>query len=632
MSVRPQLAIAFVLFAGHGHASMDRGSPQGHKPLATAGFNDNQLAAGKLSGKVLSLTLHARLTNWFPNGDRRSGPIVVAAFSGDSGSPTIPGPLIRVRAGTRVRLRVVNHLPAGMPLVMHGLQRRPAATPDTLRIKSGGSREIEFDPGAPGTYFYWGATSDTTTIEGRSDIDSQLDGALIVDPGDGPITPDRIFVLGVYFHLRDSTNLDLGTDKFVAVVNGRSWPLTERFDLATGDTVHWRWINPTVDNHPMHLHGFFYRVDARGAELADTAYSPEQKRMVVTHRLDPGSTMAMTWSPTTPGNWLMHCHIHGHTVADPQDGLNPPAASAHGSHTDAMAQMDDMAGLLLGIRVLAPSMTAAYATPAPSARRRLRLAVGPAVLRPDGMHVRVGLSDPSRPVPDIGTPGPPIVLARGEPAEITVVNGLDQPTAIHWHGLELESYYDGVAGWSGAAQRFAPQIAPGDSFVARMTPPRAGTFIYHAHNLATKQVGFGLLGPLIVMEPGEQFDPSREIVWMVSGEDVGETGFLRLNGTRWPQPITVDSGRTYHVRIINITENNTGDVALLDGEAPVEWTPLAKDAAPLPAMYQATTPAKVRTSVGETYDFEWRPELRRTLRLEVRNGGDLMAVQLVEVR
>src|SRR5262249_28232408 len=187
---------------------------------------------------------------------------------------------------------------------------------------------------------------------------------------------------------------------------------------------------------PMHLHGFFYRVDAKGTELADTVYSLQQKRMVVTHRLDPGSTMAMTWSPTTPGNWLMHCHIHGHTVADPQDGLNPPAASAHGSHTDAMAQMDDMAGLLLGIRVLAPSMTAAYATPAPSARRRLRLAVGPAVLRPDGMHVRVGLTDPSRPVPDIGTPGPPIVLARGEPAEITVVNGLDRSEE---HTSELQS-------------------------------------------------------------------------------------------------------------------------------------------------------------------------------------------------
>src|SRR5262249_10133618 len=147
-----------------------------------------------------------------------------------------------------------------------------------------------------------------------------------------------------------------------------------------------------------------------------------------------------------------------------------------------------------------------------------------------------------------------------------------------------------------------------------------------------KQVGFGLVGPLIIMEPGEQFDPAREIVWMVSGEDVGETGFLRLNGTRWPKPITVASGRAYHVRIINITENNTGDVALLDGEARVEWTPLAKDAAPLPAMYRATAPAKVRTSVGETYDFEWRPERRGTLRLEVRNGGDLMTVQLVEVR
>ena len=140
------------------------------------------------------------------------------------------------------------------------------------------------------------------------------------------------------------------------------------------------------------------------------------------------------------------------------------------------------------------------------------------------------------------------------------------------------------------------------------------------------------MGPLIVVEPGERFDASREIVWIIGGQDVDENGFLRLNGTRWPAPMAVESGRTYRVRIINITENNTGDLALLEGETPVEWTAVAKDGAPVVAAYRVPSPARVRTSVGETYDFAWTPGPPGLLQLEVRNGGQLMTERKVEVR
>ena len=69
-------------------------------------------------------------------------------------------------------------------------------------------------------------------------------------------------------------------------------------------------------------------------------------------------------------------------------------------------------------------------------------------------------------------PGPTLVLRRGEPVEITLVNRLTEATAIHWHGMELDSYYDGVHGWSGLGTRITPIIKPGDTFVVRFTPPR----------------------------------------------------------------------------------------------------------------------------------------------------------------
>jgi FtsP/CotA-like multicopper oxidase with cupredoxin domain len=47
--------------------------------------------------------------------------------------------------------------------------------------------------------------------------------------------------------------------------------------------------------------------------------------------------------------------------------------------------------------------------------------------------------------------GPPILLSQGEPVSITVHNRLPVATSVHWHGIELDSYYDGVAG-------FAPMV------------------------------------------------------------------------------------------------------------------------------------------------------------------------------
>jgi FtsP/CotA-like multicopper oxidase with cupredoxin domain len=104
--------------------------------------------------------------------------------------------------------------------------------------------------------------------------------------------------------------------------------------------------------------------------------------------------------------------------------------------------------------------------------------------------------------------GPPIVLEQGKPIEITVANTLKESTAVHWHGIELESYYDGVPGWGGIDEKRAPAIEPGHKFVARMVPSRAGTFIYHTHWHDNAQLTGGVHGPLIVMPPARRTTPT----------------------------------------------------------------------------------------------------------------------------
>ena len=135
------------------------------------------------------------------------------------------------------------------------------------------------------------------------------------------------------------------------------------------------------------------------------------------------------------------------------------------------------------------------------------------------------------------------MLRRDEPVEITLVNQLAEATAIHWHGIELDSYYDGVHGWSGIDRRVTPMIEPGGTFVVRFTPPRAGTFIYHTHLHDYRQLSSGLYGPLIVTNAGETFDPATDHVIVLgrSGLTSDEPSVLTdpesvvMNGERAPR-------------------------------------------------------------------------------------------------
>ena len=84
---------------------------------------------------------------------------------------------------------------------------------------------------------------------------------------------------------------------------------------------------------------------------------------------------------------------------------------------------------------------------------------------------------------------------------LRMVNKTPKDTTIHWHGIELESYSDGVPGWGGDARRIppSPRRAPRrGAFV----PPRAGTFIYHTHANEQLQMGSGLYGALVVVSDG----------------------------------------------------------------------------------------------------------------------------------
>lgn len=602
-------------------------------------INDNRVAAGFQKGNLLTLHLVARMGMWYPDGDSAPG-TPVPAFAEDGQLPTIPGPLIRVRAGTEVQVTVRNDVPGTM-LTVHGLDSRVAAPRpqvDSILLPSGSKRSVRIRMDAPGTYYYWGTTSGRALDE-RTREDAQLTGAIVVDPANGPIVRDRVMVIGMWADT--SGRAFIVRQRMLVVLNGLSWPHTERLSYTVGDTVHWRLINASADSHPMHLHGFYYLVDSRGDGTSDTVYPTNSRDKVVTDLMRPGTTMSMTWSPDRPGSWLFHCHLPAHFAARGSLGM-PRSMEAHETHGKMNHAVQGMSGLVTGVTVKPGGHKTVAAAEDTRARRQIHLAIRQNTNgTPAAPNFEFALDEGLAPMPAVTGvhSAPPLVLTRGKPVRIVVTNTLSEPTAIHWHGIELESYYDGVAGFSGTAQRLSPVIAPGDSFIALFTPPRAGTFIYHTHIDEERQQPAGLAGPIIVLEPGQNYDPDSDFTVIASsprtrpGPDGRIPKVAWLNGSATPAPMNLHAGVRYRFRFINMTTGAPGlRFELSQGATLANWRAVAKDGAELPVGRQASHPARQPVSIGETADVELTPEHPGDYQLVGRlPDGTILVTMIVHV-
>jgi FtsP/CotA-like multicopper oxidase with cupredoxin domain len=332
---------------------------------------------------------------------------------------------------------------------------------------------------------------------------------------------------------------------------------------------------------------------------------------------------------------VFHCHFASHISApallesDRRMPMGPVAA-----HT---SMHDHMGGLVIGIHVRPRG-------PAPvlsSTPRKIRLLVRSraSVYGDYAGYAYVIGGTPEEALRDsLPTPGPTLVLTRGEPVAITIVNQSHEEAAVHWHGIELESLPDGVPGFSGMGRTTLPMVPAHDSLTVRFTPPRAGTFMFHSHTNEFQQIGSGLYGALVVVEPGTVRDPELDRVLLLS-DDGPTVSFLvppppaLLNGRPLREPVMLRAGAAHRLRLINIRTDYLMSVELADSGGTVSWKALAKDGADLPV--QTERPAKLLIAPGETYDVELPAHVagNLTLRLGLPTASNVPTTDVaVEVR
>jgi len=590
--------------------------PAANAPMVA--INQNRVPAGKLSRGTLTVALEVVEAAWQPEG--ADDPVVrVLALAEPGKAPQVPGPLLRAPVGTTVHLTLRNR--SDSAVMLSGLRQSLAAAKDTVHLAAGATRELTFRLDSVGTFAYWGVLKGLTNFRQRDWLDSQLSGAFVVDPAGANPSREQIWVVTEWFHGYDDKPFES-----VLVFNGKAWPHNERLTLAQGDSVHWRFVNLAAIEHPMHLHGFYYRVERMGGERGDSAIAPSRQFLQNMQILPIGGTMSLSWVPTTPGNWVFHCHfashvgetvtLHGSPDAHTVQLAGAPATfkgSVHGGH--------QMRGLVIGMHV---TPSASYREPVSAERRTIRLFAQKKPNRLAGRQTAYGFvmqQGDSMPARDsIRIPAPVLELRRGQPVRLLVKNTMDEYTGVHWHGLEIESYPDGVPNFSGMGTHIMPPIAPGDSFAAEFTPPRSGTFPYHSHLNELRQIGSGMYGALLVTDAPR--DTTRDHVIVGGGGGVPvfhKSGpvFLLVNGRITPRPIIMTLGDTNRLRIVSIHSDELLAFRLGTDSSVARWTPIARDGADLPATLRRAETATITMGPGQTADFLYVPERPGEMTLEV---------------
>ena len=287
-------------------------------PMATEA-EGGQLLPFKQEGDVKVFEITAKPIRWpilKANGKDVKEDVIVTAYSYNG---QVPGPLIRVTQGDKVRVILKNELPEPTTIHWHGIQVPnamdgvPGMTQDP--VQPGGSFTYEFEAKPAGTFWYH------SHFESDRQIMVGLHGSIIIDPkesvGNKPDI-DKVLMLEEWRIIDGETYPSMpatAMDANFFTINGKAYPSTEEIKVKLGQRVRLRLIGSGQLGHPIHIHGPAFKIVA-----TDGHPVPEAAQLTKdTVWVGPGERYDIEWVATDPGMWMLHCHIPHHTTNDHQE-------------------------------------------------------------------------------------------------------------------------------------------------------------------------------------------------------------------------------------------------------------------------------------------------------------------------
>jgi hypothetical protein len=261
--------------------------------------------------KVFELTARPYLWNILPDVQT-----VAWTYNGQ-----LPGPLIRVTEGDRVRVILRNELPEPTTIHFHGqtvpIEQDGVPGISQPLVQPGESFTYEFTAGPAGTFWYHSHYhEDFQVLLG-------LYAPMIVDPRETTEPEPDVDVV-----LMLSERRIMGGETFAAMpmmgmepnyftINGKAFPSVPPIFATQGDRVRIRLIGTGQFIHPIHVHGYRFQVVA-----IDGAPVPEAARQSMdTIQVAPGQRFDIELIADQVGAWMIQCHIPHHTTNNFRIGM-----------------------------------------------------------------------------------------------------------------------------------------------------------------------------------------------------------------------------------------------------------------------------------------------------------------------
>lgn len=267
-------------------------------PAATSGTGNSMLEYTMSADGFKEFHLTAKIIDW----EVEPGKFVKGwTYNGE-----IPGPIIQVNVGDKVRIVHKNELSESTALHLHGIR-----IPNSMD----GVPPYTQDPIPPGGTFVYEFTAQEIGVgmyhphhNAQVQLSNGMAGALLI--GDwkslamkaaGNRMPDKDGKAEqeVMMVLHDSGTIGLA-------LNGKSFPATTPYKLKVGESMVVHYFNEGAMAHPMHLHESAGLVVARDGKLLEVPF------LMDTLNVAPGERWTVVYTAQSPGVWAWHCHILSH--------------------------------------------------------------------------------------------------------------------------------------------------------------------------------------------------------------------------------------------------------------------------------------------------------------------------------
>lgn len=251
---------------------------------------------------------------------------------GINGKAFNASPPFKVRKGDRVRLRIINASSAttftlrisGHSLTITHTDGRPIIPfqVDSLRIGVTERYDVELHANTPGRWHIYNLRDGSPAsgwplgtilyegIESRNYNDDNLKGMRLNDYNLLEGVQESYFRpvgrVDKVFRMTLSGGM-MGSPYWA--INGKVYPYTDNIDIRNGERIRFEYVNMSMMQHPMHLHGHFFEVVGSGRS---TGRRIKKDTLLIPAHMGSG---AIEFIADNPGVWFHHCHNLYHMEA-----------------------------------------------------------------------------------------------------------------------------------------------------------------------------------------------------------------------------------------------------------------------------------------------------------------------------